>query len=191
MRVGSLGATSSVVGRGCRCFRWRLRTAARRGLTLIRPRRLGRAHREGLAAQQSGAQLFWVMGNDDNRAVLRRFLLDEAPSTAPLDRVRMIDGLRIITLDTSVPGYHHGEISGRQLDWPADELATPAPDGTILVLHHPPIPSVLDLTVTVELRGRRGRRATTAATRVHPGRRVSVPRRRRRLARCARHGERT
>jgi hypothetical protein len=71
------------------------------------------------------------------------------------------------TLDTSVPGYHHGEISGRQLDWLADELATPAPDGTILALHHPPIPSVLDLAVTVELRGRRGRRATTAATRVH------------------------
>jgi 3',5'-cyclic AMP phosphodiesterase CpdA len=31
-------------------------------------------------------------------------------------------------------------------------LATPALDGTILALHHPPIPSVLDLAVTVELR---------------------------------------
>ncbi|MFW3113153.1 hypothetical protein MHAE_05192 [Mycobacterium haemophilum DSM 44634] len=71
---------------------------------------------------------------------------------APLDRVRRVDGLRVITLDTSVPGQHYGEISASQLDWLADELAIPAPDGTILALHHPPIPSVLDMAVTVELR---------------------------------------
>lgn len=99
-----------------------------------------------------GAELVWVMGNHDDRAELRRLLLDEMPSMAPLDHVRRIDGLRIITLDTSVPGYHHGEIRSDQLDWLAKELATPAPDGTILALHHPPIPSVLDMAVTVELR---------------------------------------
>jgi 3',5'-cyclic-AMP phosphodiesterase len=47
---------------------------------------------------------------------VRRFLLDEAPLMAPLDRVRMIDGLRIITVDTSVPGFPHGDISTSQLD---------------------------------------------------------------------------
>jgi Icc protein len=51
------------------------------------------------------------MGNHDNQAALRRFVLDEAPSMAPLDRVRMIDGLRIITVDTSVSGFSHGDIS--------------------------------------------------------------------------------
>jgi hypothetical protein len=35
---------------------------------------------------------------------------------APLDRVRMIDGLRIITVDTSVSGFSHGDISTSQLD---------------------------------------------------------------------------
>ncbi|CAM4199484.1 3',5'-cyclic adenosine monophosphate phosphodiesterase CpdA [Mycobacterium basiliense] len=103
-------------------------------------------------AVELGAELIWVMGNHDDRATLRRFLLDEAPSMAPLDRVRMIDGLRLITLDTSVPGHHYGEIRNSQLGWLAEELATPAPHGTILALHHPPIPSVLDLAVTVELR---------------------------------------
>jgi 3',5'-cyclic-AMP phosphodiesterase len=107
-------------------------------------------------AAELGAELVWVMGNHDNRTELRRFLLDEAPSMAPLDRVRMLDGLRIVTLDTSVPGHHYGEISGSQLDWLAGQLATPAPDGTILALHHPPIPSVLDLAVTVELRDQAG-----------------------------------
>lgn len=103
-------------------------------------------------AAQLGAELVWVMGNHDDRAELRKFLLDEAPSMAPLDRVCMIDGLRIIVLDTSVPGHHHGEIRASQLGWLAEELATPAPEGTILALHHPPIPSVLDMAVTVELR---------------------------------------
>jgi len=98
------------------------------------------------------AELIWVMGNHDNRAVLRSCLLDEAPSMAPLDRVCMIDGLRIITLDTSVPGHHYGEIREYQLDWLAAELGKSAPHGSILALHHPPIPSVLDLAVTVELR---------------------------------------
>ena len=103
-------------------------------------------------ADALGAELIWVMGNHDDRAALRSWLLDEAPSMAPLDRVRIVDGLRIITLDTSVPGHHYGEISKSQLDWLAGELEVPAPNGSILALHHPPIPSVLDLAVTVELR---------------------------------------
>lgn len=103
-------------------------------------------------AAELDAELVWVMGNHDDRAAMRRCLTDEAPSMVPLDHVRMIDGLRIITVDTSVPGCHHGEISASQLSWLAEELATPAPDGTIMALHHPPIPSVLDLAVTVELR---------------------------------------
>ena len=103
-------------------------------------------------AAELGTELVWVMGNHDDRAALRSWLLGEAPSMAPLDRVCMIDGLRIITLDTSVPGHHYGEILGSQLHWLVAELDTPAPHGTILALHHPPIPSVLDLAVTVELR---------------------------------------
>jgi 3',5'-cyclic-AMP phosphodiesterase len=70
-----------------------------------------------------------------------------------VDRTFYVNGLRIVTLDSSVPGYHHGELSPDQLEWLARELAVPAPDGTILALHHPPLPSVLDLAVLVELRG--------------------------------------
>ena len=45
------------------------------------------------------------------------------------------------------PGPHHGEVSSEQLTgWPT-ELAAPAPHGTILAMHHPPVPSVLDLAV--------------------------------------------
>lgn len=103
-------------------------------------------------AARLGAQLIWVMGNHDNRAAFRSELLDQMPSMRPVDRVYNVNGLRVITLDSTVPGYHHGEVSPEQLDWLAEELSVSAPHGTILALHHPPIPSVLDLAVLVELR---------------------------------------
>ncbi|MEO5781130.1 MULTISPECIES: phosphodiesterase [Arthrobacter] len=105
------------------------------------------------ACKAMGAKVIWAMGNHDDRGNFRAGLLDEPAGTAPVDRSYFINGLRVITLDTSVPGFHHGELSEGQLDWLAAELATPAPDGTILALHHPPVPSVLDLAVLVELRG--------------------------------------
>ena len=105
------------------------------------------------ACEALGAKVIWAMGNHDNRANFRAGLLDQADNDAPVDHSYFVNGLRIITLDTSVPGFHHGELSHDQLDWLAAELATPAPDGTILALHHPPVPSVLDLAVLVELRG--------------------------------------
>ncbi|MEZ0363256.1 phosphodiesterase [Mycobacterium sp. pUA109] len=106
---------------------------------------------EPLAARL-GAELIWVMGNHDDRAALRQHLLREAPSMAPMDRVHDIAGLRIVVLDTSVPGHHHGELSAQQLEWLATQLAEPAPFGTILAMHHPPVPSVQDLAALVELR---------------------------------------
>ena len=39
-----------------------------------------------------------------------------------------------------MPGYHHGDLTDDQLGWLADQLATPAPHGTLLAMHHPPIP---------------------------------------------------
>ena len=104
------------------------------------------------AALRYGATVIWVMGNHDDRGAFRASLLGQHPSTAPVDRVHWIGGLRVIALDSTVPGHHHGEITGTQLDWLAEELASPAPHGTILAMHHPPIPSVLDLAVLVELR---------------------------------------
>jgi len=108
------------------------------------------------AALRYGATVIWVMGNHDDRGAFRTTLLGQHPSTAPIDRVHWIGGLRVIALDSTVPGHHYGEVTGAQLDWLAEELASPAPHGTILAMHHPPIPSVLDLAVLVELRDQAG-----------------------------------
>ena len=103
-------------------------------------------------ASRLGSRVIWVMGNHDNREAFRAGLFNEVPTGRPVDRVYDVHGLRIITLDTTVPGHHYGQVTGEQLDWLAEELSVPAPDGTILAMHHPPVPSMLDLAASVELR---------------------------------------
>ena len=95
------------------------------------------------AAKRLGARVIWVMGNHDERPEYSSLLFDVDPSVEPQDRVYDINGLRIISFDTSVPGYHHGEVTDAQLEWLADVLATPAQHGTLLAVHHPPMPTPL------------------------------------------------
>ncbi|WP_197676196.1 phosphodiesterase [Nakamurella panacisegetis] len=115
-------------------------------------------------AVRLGARVIWVMGNHDSRAAVRVCLLDEEPSVEPIDRVHWFGGLRLVALDTSVPGRHHGDVTEAQLAWLAAELATPAPEGTLLAMHHPPVPSVLDLAVLVELQHQSRLAAVLAGT---------------------------
>jgi Icc protein len=150
----------------------RFDTAANLGRTLARVERLGirpdaivftgdltdlgepEAYRELRAAVEPvadrlGAPLIWVAGNHDERPALRREMLDAEPTLEPVTGVWDLGGLRLIALDTSVPGWHHGDLDGEQLEW---LLATPAPIGTILAMHHPPLPSHIPLFDILELR---------------------------------------
>jgi 3',5'-cyclic AMP phosphodiesterase CpdA len=91
-------------------------------------------------------------GNHDDRGALREHLLGEPPSAAPLDHVSRIGGLRVVVLDSTVPGRAGGEITPDQLAWLAAELAVPAPEGTVLALHHPPLPTPSRLLQDIGLR---------------------------------------
>lgn len=95
-----------------------------------------------------------VAGNHDDRAELRQHLLGEEPSAEPLDSVTDLDGLRVIVLDSTVPGHGHGELRPEQLARLAAELARPAPHGTVLALHHPPLPSISRFLARIALRDR-------------------------------------
>ncbi|RSN12936.1 metallophosphatase [Nonomuraea sp. WAC 01424] len=112
----------------------------------------------GEAARALGAVVVTAMGNHDERAAFRAGLSGLNAAARPRtgegawDAVTMAGGLRLIALDTSVPGHHHGELDDDQLAWLADTLAEPAPDGSVLVLHHPRIPSVLPLMNGIGLR---------------------------------------
>ena len=91
------------------------------------------------AAAAMGAIVVWTMGNHDERAPFASGLFDSGDAGFQ-DRVHEVDGLRIIALDTSVPGYHHGDLHPEQLTWLAEVLSTPAEHGTLLAMHHPPLP---------------------------------------------------
>ncbi|WP_431073165.1 metallophosphoesterase [Microbacterium phyllosphaerae] len=103
-------------------------------------------------AEELGAPVVWVAGNHDERPALREGLLDQEPSQEPITGVWDLDGLRLIALDTSVPGWHHGDLDDGQLQWLADLLHEPAPHGTLLAMHHPPLPSHVPLFDILELR---------------------------------------
>lgn len=127
-------------------------------------------------AADLGAQLIWLMGNHDERAEFRAGLFGAAGSSqapgstaqtdasdarvsapaqqgtdAPVDVVYDLDGLRFIGLDSSVPGWHHGALADEQLEWLAGVLSEPAEHGTIVGLHHPPVPSPLSFFDILEL----------------------------------------
>lgn len=110
-----------------------------------------RASVEPIAAELR-TPVIWVAGNHDERPALRQGLLDLAPTEEPVTGVWDLDGLRLIALDTSVPGWHHGDLDDGQLSWLAQLLEQRAPHGTLLAMHHPPMPSHVPLFDILELR---------------------------------------
>jgi 3',5'-cyclic AMP phosphodiesterase CpdA len=103
-------------------------------------------------AARLGAPVVWVAGNHDERPALRRELLGLEPTQEPVTGVWDLGGLRLVALDSTVPGWHHGDLDEAQLRWLRDVLATPAPLGTLLAMHHPPLPSHVPLFDILELR---------------------------------------
>jgi 3',5'-cyclic-AMP phosphodiesterase len=104
------------------------------------------------ALRRFGARLLVAPGNRDDVALLRAHLLGREPEAGPLDEVVRVGGLRLIGVDSSVPGEVHGELDERQLQALARELSEPATDGTVLVIHHPPIWSTTPMSELVALR---------------------------------------
>lgn len=84
-----------------------------------------------------GAPVHVVLGNHDHRSAFRQGYLGEAPSEEAYYYSLDFNGLRLIGLNSQVAGRHDGELDAAQLAWLKDELATPAPLGTIVGIHHP------------------------------------------------------
>ncbi|MDQ1137405.1 Icc-related predicted phosphoesterase [Microbacterium sp. SORGH_AS 1204] len=103
-------------------------------------------------AERLGAPVIWVAGNHDERPAMRAQLLDAEANDEPVTGVYDLGGLRLIALDSTVPGWHHGDLDAAQLTWLRGELAEPAPLGTILALHHPPLPTHIPFFDILELR---------------------------------------
>jgi Icc protein len=106
----------------------------------------------GTFAASRGIPQVYSTGNHDDRANFAEVLGTGHLAVDGTDRGRLIDSLegeraavsdvdghRIITLDTLVPGKGYGWVSDTQLDWLANVLATPSGGGSVLAMHHPPI----------------------------------------------------
>ena len=99
------------------------------------------AHLRTLLAPLHGP-VYLMPGNHDERGALCAAFADHA-YLAQRDEEFIqytvdLPGLRLVTLDTVVPGAGHGALCKRRLDW-LDATLAQAPDRpTLVALHHPP-----------------------------------------------------
>jgi 3',5'-cyclic AMP phosphodiesterase CpdA len=85
---------------------------------------------------------YLVPGNHDDRENLLAAFADHVylplSPAGPLDWVVEEHPVRLIGLDTTIPGEHGGQLSYRQLDWLHTQLSRRPDVPTVLVMHHPP-----------------------------------------------------
>lgn len=99
--------------------------------------------------------VYVIPGNHDDRGRLRevfgtqgampmgdfvQYVVDEWP-------------VRLIALDTNVPGHHEGYLCAERLRWLADRLAEAPTRPTLLFLHHPPFATGLQVLDQMGLEG--------------------------------------
>lgn len=95
-------------------------------------------------ARDRGAPVLYVMGNHDGRDGFESVL-------GARTGVAEIGGVRFLRLDSSVPGFGYGHVGSEQLDWLRGELRAPAEHGSVVVMHHPPVPARTPLLQALEL----------------------------------------
>nr|WP_241429124.1 metallophosphoesterase [Agrococcus sp. ARC_14] len=99
-----------------------------------------------------GAPIVWAAGNHDERPQMRTALGLGGDPLDPVDSVVDVGDLRIVSLDSSMPGWHHGGFDEGQAEWLAAALAEPPALGSVLVMHHPPLPYRSKLMRLLEFR---------------------------------------
>lgn len=93
--------------------------------------------------EQLGCPVIVLPGNHDRSEQsihFNRRRMSSGPESG--DTTHLIDGLRVIALESDQPGSPSGRLTGKQLRWLERELSVPADHGTLLAMHHPPITSV-------------------------------------------------
>ncbi|CAM4466317.1 metallophosphoesterase family protein [Paenibacillus tarimensis] len=83
-----------------------------------------------------GVPLYPALGNHDLRGPFREGYLGESGDD-PYYYTVDIDDVRLIVLDSLLPGEVPGRIDEAQMDWLRRVLEEPASGGTLIALHHP------------------------------------------------------
>ena len=109
--------------------------------------------------------VIYATGNHDVRTTFHAEVLDRPGETEPVLQVHELAGVRIAVLDSTVVGRGHGVLAADHLAELSQVLATPYPGGTVVVLHHAPIPLATPLQTFFAL----DRRSRTALAQVLRG----------------------
>jgi 3',5'-cyclic-AMP phosphodiesterase len=79
-----------------------------------------------------------LVGNHDDRALLRAALGAPGVADDPIRYAVRVADLRLVACDTQIPGRDDGRLD---VAWIAETLAEDTSTPTILAMHHPPIPT--------------------------------------------------
>jgi len=96
------------------------------------------------ALSQCPFPIYLSVGNHDDRGNFSRHFPETPVEDGFVQYVTMLDGLRLITLDTLEPGRHGGAFCERRARWLAARLAEDSTTPTIIVMHHPPVEAGID-----------------------------------------------
>jgi 3',5'-cyclic AMP phosphodiesterase CpdA len=82
-----------------------------------------------------------IAGNHDSREPLREAFPEHTYLRSGGEFIQYVDDtwpVRIVALDTTVPGRHHGVLCPARLQWLSDRLAEKPGQPTLVIMHHPP-----------------------------------------------------
>jgi 3',5'-cyclic AMP phosphodiesterase CpdA len=92
-----------------------------------------------------GAPVYALPGNHDDRDALRRhFDVPGAPGT-PVQYTVELGPLRLVVLDSQLPGEGRGELDAARLAWLEAALSAEPDRPTIVALHHPPVTTGIEV----------------------------------------------
>jgi 3',5'-cyclic-AMP phosphodiesterase len=89
------------------------------------------------------APLLVLPGNHDDRGALRSHFDLPGPGSEPIRYAQDLGALRLVALDTTIPGEPSGRLDADQLEWLDTELGAAPTAPTVVAMHHPPLPSGL------------------------------------------------
>ncbi len=86
-----------------------------------------------------GAPVHVLAGNHDDRRALHRHFGVPGADGEPVCYSVDLGPLRLVVLDTTIPGEDPGVLGTEQLEWLDAELAAAPEQLTLLGMHHPPL----------------------------------------------------
>lgn len=114
-----------------------------------------------------GMPVHVLPGNHDDREGLHRHFGVPGEGGAPVQYAAELGPLRLLVLDSTVPGHEHGELDAGRLEWLEAELSATPGRPALIAVHHPPLTTGAPAIDAIALRDE-GRRALGAVLERHP-----------------------